>query len=84
MTVKFINIAESVRAHPDFKSKYADNPDPQNRGLAFEKMLREVMLQRRKDELELYKLFANDPAFKAAWQQSLEQVVNQGPKPGGI
>ncbi|MHC2633939.1 type I restriction enzyme R subunit [Bradyrhizobium liaoningense] len=76
--VKFINIAESVRAHPDFASKYENNPDPHNRGLAFEKMLREVMLQRRKEELELYKLFANDPSFKAAWQQSLERVVNQG------
>ncbi|MBN7764006.1 type I restriction endonuclease subunit R [Nitratireductor aquibiodomus] len=74
--VKFVNIAESVRAHPDFESKYENNPDPQNRELAFEKMLREVMLKRRKDELELYKLFANDPAFKTAWMQSLERVVN--------
>lgn len=74
--VKFVNIAESIRAHPDFEEKYENNPDPQNRGLAFEKMLREVMLNRRKDELELYKLFANDPAFKAAWQRSMERVVS--------
>ncbi len=73
--VKFINIAESVRAHPDFESKYENNPDPHNRELAFEKMLREVMLRRRKEELELYKLFASDPAFKAAWQQSVERMV---------
>ncbi len=75
--VKFINIAESIKAHPDFTEKYANNSDPQNRGIAFDKMLREVMLLRRKDELELYKLFANDPAFKASWQQSLERLVNQ-------
>jgi len=81
--VKFINIAESVRAHPDYERKYEHNPDPQNRGLAFEKMLGDVMLQRRKDELELYKLFANDPGFKAAWQQSLERVVSQGPQGKG-
>jgi type I restriction enzyme R subunit len=80
--VKFVNIAESVRAHPDFEDKYENNPDPQNRGLAFEKMLREVMLKRRKDELELYKLFANDPAFKAAWQQSMERVVNNSADSG--
>ncbi|MDF1622188.1 MAG: type I restriction endonuclease subunit R [Pseudohongiella nitratireducens] len=73
--VKFINIAESIRQHPDFKTKYQDNPDPHNRELAFEKMLKEVMLQRRKDELELYKLFAADPAFKAAWMQSMQRVV---------
>ena len=75
--VKFVNIAESIRAHPDFEEKYENNPDPQNRGLAFEKMLREVMLKRRKDELELYKLFAGDPAFKAAWQRSMERVVSE-------
>jgi len=75
--VKFVNIAESIRQHPDFKAKYQDNPDPHNRELAFEKMLKEVMLQRRKDELELYKLFAGDPAFKAAWMQSMQRVVGE-------
>ncbi|WP_430386492.1 type I restriction endonuclease subunit R [Blastomonas fulva] len=77
--VKFVNIANSIRAHPDFAQKYQNNPDPHNRELAFEKMLKEVMLMRRKDELELYKLFANDAAFKASWQQSLERMVNQPP-----
>lgn len=51
--VKFINIAESIRQHPDFEAKYQNNPDPHNRELAFEKMLKDVMLRRRKDELEL-------------------------------
>ncbi|HBS25720.1 MAG TPA: hypothetical protein DD827_01105, partial [Gammaproteobacteria bacterium] len=57
--VKFVNIADSIKEHPDFESKYRNNPDPHNRGLAFEKMLKDIMLNRRKDELELYKLFAN-------------------------
>lgn len=73
--VKFINIAESIRNHPDFDAKYKDNPDPHNRDLAFEKMLKEVMLARRKDELELYKLFAGDSAFKASWTQSMQRTV---------
>jgi len=73
--VKFVNIAESVKKHPDFKAKYQDNPDPHNRALAFEKMLKEVMLSRRKDELELYKLFAGDSAFKASWTQSMERTI---------
>jgi type I restriction enzyme R subunit len=74
--VKFVNIANSIKAHPDFADKYQSNPDPHNRALAFEKILTDVMLMRRKDELELYKLFANDPAFKASWQQSLARMVN--------
>lgn len=73
--VKFINIAESIKQHPDFKAKYQNNPDPHNRELAFEKMLKEVMLARRKDELELYKLFAGDPAFKASWMQSMQRTI---------
>lgn len=73
--VKFVNIVKSVRAHPDYTAKYEDNPDPFNRSLALEKMLQYVMLKRRKDELELYKLFASDPVFKAAWSQNIEQVL---------
>ncbi|ELC0837566.1 type I restriction endonuclease subunit R [Klebsiella michiganensis] len=75
--VKFINIAESIRNHPDFESKYKNNPDPHNRNLAFEKMLKEIMLQRRKDELELYKLFAGDSAFKASWTQSMQRMIGE-------
>ncbi|MCR8724112.1 type I restriction endonuclease subunit R [Frigidibacter sp. ROC022] len=73
--VKFVNIVNSVRAHPDYAEKYEANPDPFNRELALEKMLQEVMLKRRKEELELYKLFASDPAFKAAWSQSIASVL---------
>ncbi|HFF2757865.1 TPA: DEAD/DEAH box helicase family protein, partial [Vibrio cholerae] len=73
--VKFVNIAESIRNHPDFEAKYQNNADPHTRELAFEKMLKEIMLQRRKDELELYKLFAQDPAFKASWTQSMQRMV---------
>lgn len=74
--IKFVNIVNSIRAHPDYTTKYEDNADPYNRGLALEKILQDVMLKRRKDELELYKLFASDLAFKAAWSQNIEQVLN--------
>ncbi len=67
--VKFINVVESIRSHPDYTKKYEENPDPYNRDLALEKILQDVMLKRRKEELEFYKLFANDPAFKIALSQ---------------
>ncbi len=73
--VKFINIADSIKAHPDYEAKYQNNPDPHNRDLAFEKIFSEVMLKRRKDELELYKLIAKDPAFKSSMQQSLQRLM---------
>lgn len=77
--VKFINVVNSIRSHPDYSEKYEANTDPYNRGLALEKMLQEVMLKRRKEELELYKLFASDPAFKTAWIQSIEKVLMTAP-----
>lgn len=74
--VKFINVVNSIRSHPDYRDKYEANSDPFNRSLAFEKILHEVMLKRRKEELELYKLFASDPAFKSAWTQSIATVLD--------
>jgi type I restriction enzyme, R subunit len=79
--IKFINVVNSIRAHPDYTEKYEANTDPYNRGLALDKMLQDVMLKRRKEELELYKLFASDPAFKMAWSQNIEQMLSR--KPGG-
>ena len=74
--VKFVNIANSIKQHPDFELKYKNNPDSHNRELAFEKILKEIMLQRRKEELELYKLFASDAAFKTSWMQSMQRTVD--------
>ena len=73
--VKFVNIIEGVKNHPDFEAKYQNNPDQFNRNLAFKKILKEVMLQRRKDELEFYKLFANDNAFQTSLEQSVQRMV---------
>src|SRR5690606_8626125 len=74
--VKFINVVESVRAHPDYVEKVEANPDTFSRDLAFNRILQEVMLKRRKQELELYKLFA-EPGFKAAWTQSIKDALRR-------
>lgn len=76
--MKFINILESVQAHPDYEEKYSANNDPYTRTIALETILKDVMLKRRKDELELYKLFSQDPAFKTAWSQSIEEMLARG------
>ena len=73
--VKFINITDRIRKHKDFEQKYLNNPDIHTRELAFQAILRDVMSERHRDELELYKLFAKDPAFKAAWTQSLQRAL---------
>ena len=73
--VKFVHLANSIKSHPDFESKYKNNQDPHNRELAFEKIFEDVMLKHRRTELELYRLLASDSAFKVAMQQSLRQIV---------
>ncbi|MFX1703948.1 DEAD/DEAH box helicase family protein [Chitinophaga sp. CC14] len=75
--VKFVNLAQSMRAHPDFKDKYADNTDSQNRDIAFMKIFDEVVAAQRKNELDLYRLIAKDEAFKAALQDTLKRMLSQ-------
>lgn len=75
--VKFLSIADSIKAHPDFDEKYKNNQDSHNRVLAFQKIFEDVMLKNRRNELELYKLLASDAAFKSAMQQSLREVVDR-------
>lgn len=79
--VKFLNIVDSVKQHPDFEEKFQENPDPYSRDLAFEKIMKDVMLRRRKEELELYKLHSQDDAFRAALYQSVQDALA---KAGGM
>ena len=69
-------MAELIKSHPDFKDKYQNNPDPHNQNLAFDKLFKEIMLQRRKDDLDFYKLFAGDDAFKMSLMQSMQRIVD--------
>ena len=74
--VKFINLMDKVKTHDDFKSKYQENQDSHTRRLALEKIVAEVMNKERRKELELYKLFAGDDAFRTGMLDSFERVFN--------
>lgn len=74
--VKFFSLSKSVQSHPDFDSKVAQNVDDQNRELALKKILDDVMAQQRKQELELYKLYAQDSSFYQAFYNTIKQVIN--------
>lgn len=56
-------------------NSYKNNPDPHNQKLAFDKLFKDIMLQRRKDDLEFYKLFAGDEALKVSLMQSMQRMV---------
>ena len=74
--VKFINLMDKVKTHDDFKSKYQENQDTHTRRIALEKIVAEVMNRERKKELDLYKLFAGDEAFRVGMLDSFERVFS--------
>ena len=72
--VKFINLMDKVKIHDDFQSKYKENQDSHTRRIALERIVAEVMNKERKKELELYKLFAGDNAFRVGMLDSFERA----------
>ncbi|MGO3693943.1 hypothetical protein, partial [Marinobacter sp.] len=73
--VKFLSIMQTIQEHPDFETKYRNNQDADNRSLAFEKIFEEVMLKRRRQDMELYRLIASDSAFKSSMQQNMRNAI---------
>ncbi len=73
--VKFIHLVNKVKTHRDYKTKFEANKDEYTKRLALTKILSEVMNQERKKELELYKLFAGDEAFRAGMLDSIEKAL---------
>lgn len=74
--VKFISLNKHVQNHPDFITKVAENRDPQNRDLALKRIIDEVMSQQRKQELELYKLYAKDESFYQAFFDTMKRMID--------
>jgi type I restriction enzyme R subunit len=72
---KFVNLAQKMKEHSDFKEKYADNTDNQNREIAFSKIFDEVMGKQRKNELDLYRLVSQDEGFKMAMQDTIKRML---------
>jgi type I restriction enzyme, R subunit len=73
--VRILSLSKIIAAHPDYPSKVANNPDVQNRDLAFARILDEVMSRQRKQELELYKLYAKDEAFHQSFIDTMKHLL---------
>ncbi|MFQ5560816.1 MAG: hypothetical protein ACE5FU_09560 [Nitrospinota bacterium] len=73
--MKFITLRNDIKAHPDYPEKVADNKDTQTRDLAFGRILEDVMLLQKRQELELYKLYAKDEAFKQAFFNTMKRMT---------
>jgi type I restriction enzyme, R subunit len=75
--VKFITLSRHIRNHRDFAKKVAKNRDPQTRNIALHKILEDVMSNQRRQELDLYKLYAKDEAFKRAFFDTMKRMVDK-------
>ncbi len=74
--IRFLNMAQKMKEHPDFQSKYVDNPDSHTRDLAYIKIFDEVMNKQRRSELELYKMISQDDAFRIAMQDTVKRILS--------
>lgn len=72
---KFVILAQKMKEHTDFKEKYEDNTDVQNRDIAFSKIFEEVMDKQRKNELDLYRLVSKDESFRVAMLDTLKRML---------
>jgi len=70
----FVSLTKAVQAHPDFEEKFAKNEDKQNSELAFRKILDDIMSQKRKQDLNLYSLYAKDEAFFQAFFDTMKRL----------
>lgn len=73
--VKFVQFAANMRKHPDFEEKYANNPDQEHRDLAIQKIFQDTALKQRKNDMELYRLLAQDETFKQAMLDTMKRLL---------
>lgn len=74
--VKYISIAKNVMAHPDFEEKVANNSDKQNSDIALKKIMDEIMLRRRKANVDEYKRYAKDEAYYQGMFDLMRRMID--------
>jgi type I restriction enzyme R subunit len=73
--VKLINIMEHVQKSAAYQTQVVDNPDEQNRRIALETLITQAVNKERKKDLDLYKVYAGDPDFKKAFDESIIRIL---------
>lgn len=69
--MKILSIARYVRENPKYKEQVENNPDEQNRKIAFNELIKQAMIQRRKQDLELYRMYASDEDFERTFDAGI-------------
>ncbi len=72
--IVLLQLIQKIKEHPDYQSKFADNKDRQNRDLTFKKILDDVMLKKRRQDADLYKLYSKDEGFYRAFFDTMKRL----------
>ncbi|OHX64323.1 hypothetical protein [Flammeovirga pacifica] len=72
-----LNLKKRVTEHPDFIKKFLKNPDDQNKLIAFQKIMDEVMAEQRRKEINMYKSYIKDDVFKSSLVEQMMRIVGR-------
>ncbi len=75
--VKMMKSQTEAAAHPDLQTQVLENPDGQNKLMAFERIMQRVMLQQRRQDLSLYQLYTQDEGFRTAYNTAVLRNIEQ-------
>lgn len=73
--MKLIAIADSVRESAVYKTQVEGNADEQNRKLAQESIIGEIVRKQRRKGMSLYKNYAEDPDFRKSVEESIIRIL---------
>lgn len=74
--IKVISDARRVTKHRDYETKVENNHDPQNSELALNKIMDEIMLNKRKVDLEEYKKWVTDESYRIARLELVKRMLD--------
>lgn len=73
--VRFIRLVEMIKGHKDFLEKVKNNSDMQTQNLAFDQIMNETMMKKRREDLDLYRLYAEDSAFGESLRDMMKRLT---------
>lgn len=66
---------ENVQRSAACQAQVVDNPDEQNRRIALESLISQAVNKERKKDMAIYKIYAGDPDFKKAFEESIIRIL---------
>lgn len=74
--IRTISFFRNVTQHKDFESKVKNNSDQQNSEIALKKIMDEVLMAKRKANVEEYKKWVTDEAYKIGMIELVKRMID--------